>query len=567
MSFEQVQQNAIAEFEALELSDKPRIYIGTATCGRSVGALQIHEHLYAELERRNIDARIVEVGCIGLCYLEPLVYIAKCGGPRICYGQVTPEIASQLVTDYILNDNPRPDLAICTIGNGHMDSIPTLADLPMFQQQVRIALRNCGYIDPGNINHYIANGGYSGLVKALNMTPAEVIEEISKSELRGRGGAGFHTGTKWRICHDAPGTEKYLICNAADGDPGGYISRSLLESDPHSVLEGMLIGAYAVGANHSYIYINAEHTLAIARIETALKQMKSNNLLNDAILDYHFSFQIEIMEGVDDSVCGEETAMIRSMEGNRGMSYPRPPFPAISGFKGKPTTINNVETWANVSAILQKGAEWYTSYGTEQSKGTKVFALAGEIKRTGLIEVPMSTTLHQIVYDIGGGIPDSSGVKAIQVGGPAGGCLPVNALNIPVDYEHVISAGAIMGSGSIAVTDGDTCMVNLAKHCLSFSQAESCGKCVMCREGTSQMLEILTDITEGKGKPDDIGLLLELGNGLKMGALCDLGRTAPNPVLTSIRHFREEYEAHIKGKRCPAKMCPKLVPFSAMEQK
>ncbi len=560
MTFEQIQQNAIAEFEALELDDKPRIYIGTATCGRSAGALKIHEHLCAELERRNLDAQVIEVGCIGLCYLEPLIYIAKSGRPRICYSQVTISIVSQLITDYIINDNHRPDLAVCSIGKGRIDGIPGLADLPMFQRQVRIALRNCGYIDPANINHYIACGGYSGLARALTMNPDEVTAEVSKSGLRGRGGTGFHTGTKWKICHDAPGTEKYLICNAADGNT----SRTILESDPHSVLEGMLIGAYAVGAAHGYIYINAEHTLAIARLKTALKQMENYMLSNDKVLGSNFCFQIEVKGGAGDLICGEETALIQSMEGKRGMAYPRPPFPTTSGLGSKPTIINNVETWANVSAILQKSAEWYASYGTMQSKGTKVFTLGGKVPRAGLIEVPMGMSLHQIVYDIGGAVPDSGDLKAVLIGGTSGGCLPASVLSMPVDYEHINAAGANMGSGNITVTDSATCMVNLAKHCLSFTQAESCGKCVICREGTSQMLEILTDITEGKGKPDDIELLLELGDGLKVGALCALGKTAPNPVLTTIRHFREEYEAHVKRKRCPAKRCSKLISSSVM---
>ncbi len=567
MTFEQIQRNAIAEWEALEDSETPRIYIGTATCGRSSGALKVLGHLNAELEKRNIDAQVIEVGCIGCCYLEPLVDIAKRGRPRICYSRVTPEIVPQLITDYIVNDNPRHDLALCTIGGGEIDGIPNLFELPMFKPQVRIALRNCGYIDPGNINHYIANGGYKGLARALKMPPEEVIGEISKSGLRGRGGAGFPTGTKWRFCHDAPSSEKYLICNADEGDPGAFMDRSLLEGDPHSVLEGMLIGAYAIGATHGYVYIRAEYPLAIARLKTALKQMEDYGLLGDNILGSNFSFHIDIKEGAGAFVCGEETAMIRSLEGKRGMPYPRPPFPATSGLWGKPTNINNVETWSNVSAILQKGAEWYTSYGTEQSKGTKTFALAGKVARTGLIEVPMGITLRQIVYDIGGGIPDGKDFKAVMTGGPSGGCLPASALELPVDYEHLTAAGSIMGSGGMIVADSDTCMVDLAKYFLSFTQAESCGECVLGREGTMQMLEILTDITEGRGKPEDIDLLLELSEAVKSGSLCALGGTAPNPVLTTIRYFREEYEAHINEKRCPAKVCKKLISFHILAEK
>lgn len=559
MNFEQIQHDAIAEWSALENSEIPRIYIGTATCGCASGALEVLDHLAAELEQRNIDAHMIEVGCIGCCYLEPVVHIAKRGRPRVCYSCVTPEIVSQLITDYIVNDNPRPDLALCSMGKGEIDGIPNLAELPMFKPQVKIALRNCGYIDPGNINHYIANGGYSGLVRALKMSPEEVIDEVSKSGLRGRGGAGFPTGTKWRFCHDTPSSEKYLICNAHEGDPGTFLGRALLEGDPHSVLEGMLIGAYAIGATYGYIYTNTEYRLAITRFKTALKQMEDYGLLGDNILSSDFSFRIEVKEGTSDFIGGEETAMIRFLEGQRGMPYPRPPFPTASGLRGEPTNINNVETWANVSAILQKGAEWYASYGNQQSKGTKTFTLAGKVIHAGLIEVPMGITLRQIIYDIGGGIPDSRDFKAVQTGGPSGGWLPASALDIPVDYEHLTAAGSIMGSGSIIVADSDTCMIDLAKHCLSFTQAESCGECVLCREGTWQMLEILTDIAEGRGKPDDIDLLLELGEGIKLGSLCALGKTAPNPVLTTIRYFREEYEAHINKKLCPAKVCQKLI--------
>jgi len=559
MTFEQMQRNAIAECEALEDSEMPRIYIGTATCGRSSGALKVLDHLKSELNQRNIDAQVIEVGCIGCCYLEPLVYIAKRGRPRLAYSNVTPEIASPLVTDYIVNDNPRPDLAICSIGEGEVEDIPNLLELPMFKPQLRIALRNCGYIDPGNINHYIASSGYNGLVKALGMTSSEVIEEISQSGLRGGGGAGFPTGTKWRFCQDTPGSEKYLICNAAEGDPSVYKDRLLLESDPHSVLEGILIGAYAIGVTCGYIYIPAEYTLAVDRLKTALKQMEDNGLLGDSILGSNFSFHIEVKEGAGAFVCGEETALICSLEGKRAMPYPRPPFPTTSGLRGKPTVINNVETWANVSAILEKGAEWYAGYGSEQSKGTKIFALAGKVKRPGLIEVPMGITLRQIVYDIGGGIPDYKDFKAVLIGGPTGGCLPESALDLAINYENLIEHGAIMGSGSVIVADSDTCMVDLAKQYVSFTQAESCGKCVLCREGTVQMLEFLTDITEGRGKPKDIDLLLELSEGVKLGSLCALGGTAPNPVQTTIRYFREEYEEHIKKRQCPARVCKELI--------
>jgi len=567
MTFAQIRRQAIAEWEALHSSRKPRIYVGTATCGRSSGALKVLERIRAELKKRKIAAEIIEVGCIGCCYLEPLVDIVKPGRPRISYSLVTPDIAAQLVEDYIVNDNPRPDLALCTIGEGSVDNIPNFNELPVFKPQVRIALRNCGYVDPGNINHYIARGGYRGLARALEMSPEQVIDEVEKSGLRGRGGAGFPTAAKWRTCREAPGDEKYLICNADEGDPGAFMNRSLLESDPHAVLEGMLIGAHAIGANHGYIYIRAEYPLALARLRNALKQMEDYGLLGEKILGSKLSFSIEIEEGAGAFVCGEETAMIRSIEGKRGMPYPRPPFPATSGLWGKPTNINNVESWGSVSAIMERGGEWFASFGTEKSKGTKTFALAGKVEHTGLIEVPMGITLRQIVFDIGGGIPDGKDFKAVQTGGPSGGCLPASLLDLPVDYERLTKAGSMMGSGGMIVADSDTCMVDLARYFLSFTQAESCGECVLCREGTMQMLEILTEIAQGKGKPGDIDLLLELGKAVKLGSLCALGGSAPNPVLTTIKYFREEYEAHINKKRCPARVCKELISYHILPEK
>jgi NADH-quinone oxidoreductase subunit F len=561
VTFDEIRSEAVSEWEALEQGDKPRIYIGTATCGRASGALTALEAIESELARHNLEAVIVHVGCIGLCYAEPLVDIAKPGRPRICYANVTPEMIPQLIEDYLVNDNPRPDLALGTIGDGSIDGIPSLFDLPMLKPQVRIVLRNCGLIDPENIKHYIARGGYSGLVRALGMKPEGVIEEIKQSGLRGRGGAGFPTGRKWEFCRNAPGEVKCLICNADEGDPGAFMNRSLLEGDPHAVLEGMLIGAYAIGATDGYIYIRAEYPLAIERLITALRQVEEYGLVGDNILGSDFSFHIKIKEGAGAFVCGEETALMASIEGKRGMPRPRPPFPAISGLWGKPTNINNVGTWGHVSAILQHDAQWYASYGSEKSKGTKVFALAGKVSRTGLIEVPMGITLDEIIYGVGGGIPDGKRLKAIQTGGPSGGFLPASLLDLPVDYEELTKAGSIMGSGGMVVMDEDNCIVETAKFFLSFTQAESCGKCVPCRLGTKQMLDILEDITEGKGKPEDIDLLENLANDIKAGSLCALGGTAPNPVLTSIRYFRDEYEEHVANKRCPALFCPSLITY------
>jgi len=559
VTFDEIKAKARAEWEALEHSDKPRILIGAATCGRAAGALALLEAINSELGRHNIEATIIQVGCIGLCYAEPLVDIIKPNRPRICYSNVTPEIIPQLIEDYIINDNPRSDLALGTIGNGSIKDIPKLFELPMLKPQLRIALRNCGHINPENINHYIANDGYRGLVKALGRTPEEVIEEIKKSGLRGRGGAGFPTGLKWEFCRKSPATVKYLICNADEGDPGAFMDRSLLEGDPHAVLEGMLIGAYAIGATEGYIYIRAEYPLAIERLKLALGQMADYGLLGDNILGSNFSFHIKIKQGAGAFVCGEETALMASIEGKRGMPRSRPPFPAQAGLWGKPTNINNVETWGNVSAILQRGGDWYASYGSEKSKGTKTFALAGKIERTGLIEVPMGISLQEIIYGIGGGIPDDKRFKAVQTGGPSGGCLPVSQLNLPVDYESLTEAGSIMGSGGMVVMDEDICMVDVAHYFLSFTQAESCGKCVLCRLGTKQMLDILEDITNGKGKLEDIDLLIDLSEAVKVGSLCGLGQTAPNPVLTTIRYFRDEYEEHIKRHHCRAAVCKGLV--------
>jgi len=567
VTFNEIRSQARAEWEALEHSDKLHILVGTATCGRASGALGVLEAIKSELAKRNIEAIITQVGCIGLCYAEPLVDVVKPNRPRICYGNVTPEIIPQLIEDYVINDNPRPDLALGTIGNGSVDGISKLFELPMLKPQVRIVLRNCGIIDPENINHYIARGGYSGLVRALGMKPEEVIEEIKGSGLRGRGGAGFPTGLKWEFCRKSPGTVKYLICNADEGDPGAFMNRSLLEGDPHAVLEGMLIGAYAIGAREGYIYIRAEYPLAIERLELALRQVAEYGLAGDNILDSNFSFNITIKQGAGAFVCGEETALMASIEGKRGMPRSRPPFPAQSGLWGKPTNINNVGTWGHVSAILQQGSNWYASYGSEKSKGTKVFALAGKVNHTGLIEVPMGIPLREIIYGIGGGIPDGKRFKAVQTGGPSGGFLPASLLNLPVGYEELTEAGSIMGSGGMIVLDEDNCIVDTARFFLSFTQAESCGKCVPCRLGTKQMLDILEDITNGKGKLEDIDLLEDLAKDVVAGSLCALGGTAPNPVLTSMRYFRDEYEAHIRDKRCPALACSELISYYILPDK
>ncbi len=567
MSFDDVRKQAIAQKEALEKSEKVRILVGTATCGRAAGAMAVMEVMEKELSRLGIDANIMQVGCIGLCFAEPIVDIIKPNRPRISYGSVNSESIVQIIEDYIVNDNPRPDLALGTIGDGTVEGIPQLFELPVLKPQVRLALRNCGHIDPADIMQYIANDGYSGFLRAITMDPKEVIDEIGKSGLRGRGGAGASTGFKWERLWEQPSEEKYIICNADEGDPGAFMDRALLEGDPHAVLEGMLIGGYATKANHAYIYCRAEYPLAIERLETALAQMSEIGLLGDNILGTDFCYDIKIKEGAGAFVCGEETALIASIEGKRGMPRSRPPFPAASGLWGKPTNVNNVETWGNVSAILQKGADWYAEYGTEKSKGTKTFALAGKVVRTGLIEVPMGILLGEIINGIGGGIANNKQFKAVQTGGPSGGCLPANLIDLEVDYEHLAEAGSIVGSGGMVVADEDTCMVDMARFFLTFVQSESCGKCVPCRVGTRQMLAILERICAGEGRPDDVERLEKMAGLIKSTALCALGGTAPNPVLTTIRYFRHEYEAHINEKRCPALACNSLVNYFILPEK
>jgi len=565
--FEQIRQRAEAEWAALCNSPRPRILVGTATCGRSAGADEAREVFARLAQEHGIECDIIEVGCIGLCYAEPIVCIAKPGRPTICYAEVTPARAEELFEAYLAGDDPLPQHALGTLadpsgkagGNGHVDGIPPLFETPVFKPQVRRTLGNCGFIDPTNINHYLANGGYGGLKKALAMTPEEIIEEVKQAGLRGRGGAGFPTWRKWQFCRQAPGEQKYLVCNADEGDPGAFMNRSLLEGDPHALLEGMLIAGRALGADTGYIYCRAEYPLALERLRVALAQAEACGLLGDDVLGSGFSFHIKIKEGAGAFVCGEETALIASIEGKRGMPRPRPPFPAISGLWGKPTIINNVETLACVGLILRNGPAWFAQYGTEKSKGTKTFALVGKVKRTGLVEVPLGITLREMIFDIGGGVLDDKPFKAVQTGGPSGGCIPADMLDTPVDYDSLQAAGTIMGSGGMVVMDENTCMVDFARYFLDFACKESCGECGPCRLGTRQLLTILSDITKGHGRPGDIELLEELAVGIKRGSLCGLGQTAPNPVLTTIRYFRHEYEAHVNQKRCPSVVCPELI--------
>jgi NADH-quinone oxidoreductase subunit F len=566
MTFEEIQKQAKLDWDSQYHGEIPHVLIGTATCGRAAGALPVVESFNQELARKNARAKVTEVGCIGICSFEPLVTIIKPDSFTVCYNNVTPQVVPTLVEGYVLGDDPCLDLALGTLDGGDGKAV-YIPELSRFEHEHRLLLRNCGYIDPGNINHYIANGGYSSLVKALHMEPDAVIEEIKKSALRGRGGAGFPAGMKWELCRKASGETKHVVCNADEGDPGAFMDRVVLESDPQQVIEGMTIAAYAVGAHEGFVYIRAEYPLAIERLQVALEQAENLGLLGDNILGSGFGFHVEIAQGAGAFVSGAETALMMAIEGRRSMPRPRPPYPSESGLWSKPTVINNVKTYAYVPLILANGADWFSGIGTEGSKGTAVFALAGKMVNTGLAEVAMGTTLHELIFDIGGGIRGGKKFKAVQIGGPSGGCLPENMLGTPVDFDSLRQAGAIMGSGGVIAMDEDNCMVDTAKFFLDFIQKESCGKCSTCRIGTKQMLDILEDITAGKGRIEDIDLLVELGEDIRDGSLCGLGKTAPNPALTTIRYFRDEYEAHILEKRCPARVCKELTAYYILPEK
>lgn len=557
--------SAKKKWETIRNNKEPIIYVGAASCGRAAGALDLLTEIDAYLKEHKIKAKVMQVGCIGPCYLEPLVDIKMPGQPRVSYGNVNSKTLSMILKSHLLEGKPHAKLALGHFGKEPLDGIAPFYELPMLKPQVRIVLRNCGLIDPEDIDQYLAVDGYQGLMNALKMKPEDVIGVVHQAGLRGRGGAGFPTFRKWTVCRNSPGEQKYLICNADEGDPGAFMNRSLIESDPHAVLEGMLIAGYAIGASKGIVYIRAEYPLAIDRLKAAIQQMRAYGLLGKNILGSRFSFDIKIKEGAGAFVCGEETALIGSIEGKRGMPKSRPPFPAVAGLFKSPTIINNVETLGTLPNILRNGAEWYNKFGKEGNRGTKTFSLVGKIRRPGLIEVQLGTPLREIIFDIGGGVQKN--FKAIQTGGPSGGCLSEEFLDLPVDYESLAAAGSIMGSGGLIIMDEDTCIVDVAKYFLDFTQKESCGKCVPCRVGTRHMVEILDRITHGEGNPEDLLALRTLGDTIKKGALCGLGQTAPNPVLTTLRYFRNEYLEHIKDNRCRAVVCKDLIEYRVIKEK
>jgi len=541
---------------------KTKVIVGLGSCGLAAGAGKVYDKISTIKKESNLDFELKKTSCIGMCFREPLVEVIDDNGSYL-YGEVDEKRAAEILEKHIKNAEPIKEYVVKT------DLFET-KDKAYFEGQVKIALRNCGYMDPEFIEEYEEREGYKAMksIAAKKITPVDVIQTVLDSGLRGRGGGGFPTGLKWRFANNNKAKTKYIICNADEGDPGAFMDRSVLEGDPHSVLEGMTIGAYAIEASDGWIYCRAEYPLAIKRLNIAIEQARKKGYLGKNVFGIEgFNFDIHIKEGAGAFVCGEETALMASIEGERGMPRKRPPFPAESGLWKSPTNINNVETFANIPWIINNGAAAYAKYGTAKSKGTKVFALTGKIKNGGLVEVPMGITIRDIVFKLGGGIQNDKKFKAVQLGGPSGGCIPEYLGDTIVDYDSVNSTGAIMGSGGMVVMDETTCMVDMARFFLDFTKKESCGKCTFCRIGTQRMLEILQRITEGKGKNGDIEMLIDLSNQIKDSSLCGLGQTAPNPVLTTIKYFRDEYEAHIRDKKCPAKNCKPLLKYEINPEK
>lgn len=564
---------------AYDKVEKPTIFLGTGTCGLGAGAGKTLKIIKSYLSDKNIEADIVEVGCIGLCAEEPLMDVQLPNKNRLSFKHVTEDKAERILQSVFDGEIPKEDVLvqINSENNESWDNVVPMDEFPFFKHQTRWVLKNCGLVNPESIDQYIVRGGYRGLAKTLrNTTPAELCDQIEKSGLRGRGGGGFPTGKKWKFALNTPSEQKYFICNADEGDPGAFMDRAVIEGDPYALVEGLTIASYAIGASKAYIYIRAEYPLAIKRLKTAIATAKTYGLLGNNILNSGYNLEMVIKKGAGAFVCGEETALIHSIEGKRGMPRPRPPFPAVSGLFGKPTIINNVETLANVASIVDKGTDWFRTIGTQNSKGTKVFALSGNITNTGLVEVAMGTKLRDVVYEIGGGIPDGKKYKAAQIGGPSGGCIPTQHLDIEIDYESLQEVGAMMGSGGLVIMNEDTCMVDVAKFFMDFIQRESCGKCIPCREGTRRMLEILESITRAKESETDfealerfkgVMYLNRLAEVIQDTSLCGLGKSAPNPVLSTLRWFRSEYEAHIFERKCPAGKCKELLTYEIVTDK
>lgn len=526
---------------------------------------KIAELMEAKLKKEGLDneVKMIVTGCFGLCACGPIVVVYPEGA---FYAHIKPQDVEEIVDEHIIKGRMVTRLLYKDPKEVDKETITSLNDTNFYKKQTRLALRNCGLIDPENIDEYIAYDGYQALAKVINeMTPAEVVDIIKKSGLRGRGGGGFPTGLKWEFAMKQKSDVKYVCCNADEGDPGAFMDRSVLEGDPHAVIEAMAIAGYAIGSNQGYVYVRAEYPIAVNRLQIAIKQAKEYGLLGNNILDSGFSFDLEIRLGSGAFVCGEETALMASIEGFRGEPRPRPPFPAVKGLFGKPTILNNVETYANISQIILNGSEWFNAIGTEKSKGTKVFALGGKIMNTGLVEIPMGTTLRTVIEDIGGGIPNGKKFKAAQTGGPSGGCIPASHLDTPIDYDNLVAIGSMMGSGGLIVMDEDNCMVDIAKFFLEFTKEESCGKCTPCRIGTTRLLEYLEKITEGKATLKDLEDMEELCHYIKDNSLCGLGQTAPNPVLSTLRYFRDEYIEHVVNKRCPAGICKSLLVYSVTD--
>ncbi len=564
---------------------KTKVSVGMATCGLSTGAGKVYEAIQKLVEKERLPIQVNQTGCIGFCQKEPVVDIFEPGKPRIFYQEVTSEKATRFILEWAENrvvkdwvfckmegedliaENRSLEYPLQKIPEG-IDGTPHYHQVPFYNKQLKIALRNCGLINPDRIEEYIARGGYFSLYKAIfEMKPEEIIEEVKRSGLRGRGGAGFPTGLKWESCRRSKGDPKYILCNADEGDPGAYMDRSVLEGDPHSVIEGMIIGAFAIGAHEGFIYVRDEYPMAIQKLRMAIGQAERVGLLGDDILGSGFSFRINLFRGGGAFVCGESTALMASIEGKIGEPRAKHIHTTESGLWDKPSNLNNVETWNNIPVILSRGSSWYSQIGTEKSKGTKVFSIVGKVSNTGLVEVPMGITLREIVYDIGGGIPGGKKFKAVQTGGPSGGCIPESLLDLPVDFDKLTEVGSMMGSGGMIVMDESTCMVDVAKYFMNFLKDESCGKCTSCREGTKRMHEILTEISEGRGIPEHLDLLEELAWVTGEASLCQLGGTAPNPVLSTLRYFKEEYLEHIIHKRCPAKVCRDLLKYRILSER